>query len=188
MIINLGMPKTGSTSLQYFFKCGGSYKASHDICGAVSCGDCIRNNVENKRTPFTDCGDYNAWTQMDMCQPPDHCYFPQIDALPALLQAYPNAIYLLPKRDTRDWIQSLKEWDNRGKFRPMDVRFKDCRFATRGPITSFEEFLQDHFSRVRSLCSKHGVTLVEFFLEQAGPLFHAFPDIKQTCWGNHNQN
>lgn len=180
VLLNMGFPKTGSTSIHKFFQCGG-LSSSHWKCGEELCGGCIRENVRKSLPPFQGCGSFQVWAQMDTENPPDMCYFPQVDAMNALYEAHPDATWLLPQRPIDDWLLSLQKWDE------MDERIRQCDFDTRGRVDDFEMFAKEHFAAVRSFVLKHPtLTLIEFNISNPTPLFLAFPTIKQSCWGRSN--
>jgi hypothetical protein len=64
-VVNLGLPKMGTTSLRNFFACAGR-SASHWTCGAGSyCSMCIRDSVRMGLPPLDRCGNYDAYLQID---------------------------------------------------------------------------------------------------------------------------
>ena len=74
-----------------------------------TCAACLHRNIKIRdQAPLAGCGDYQAWTQIDdPNQDPAKCFFPQVDAVDALHKHYPDAVYLLPRRDTEDWVRSV---------------------------------------------------------------------------------
>eukprot|EP00978_Attheya_sp_CCMP212_P022307 scaffold66376_cov43-Attheya_sp.AAC.1 len=69
-----GLPKTGTSSVAKYFKCGG-HKAAHTwytpnrpmpphmrLAESEKCGVCIKRNVDASRPPFEGCGDANIWS------------------------------------------------------------------------------------------------------------------------------
>ena len=108
-VINLGLPKAGSSTLHRFFQCGG-VSSSHMFCGKRRrCAECIRTNLNNGSTPLEGCGNYSVFSQIDYPSvQKEECYFPQVDALQALYRHYPHAIYLLPRRNPEAWVRSVQ--------------------------------------------------------------------------------
>lgn len=185
-ILNMGFPKTGSSSLHKFLQCGGIY-SSHYNCGSKQkkCGICIRNNIKSSLPAFQGCGSYTAWSQMDITfidkNNPDICYFPQVDAMDELHQAYPNATWILPHRPIQDWLRSLQKWNN------FDKRIQHCEFETRERVDDLEAFWHEHVAAVRSFVKDHpSHRLVEYNISNPAALFSAFPSIKRTCWTQSN--
>jgi hypothetical protein len=69
-----GLPKTGTSSVAKYFKCGG-HKAAHTwyfpnrplpphmrLAESEKCGVCIKRNVDASRPPFEGCGDAEVWS------------------------------------------------------------------------------------------------------------------------------
>ena len=109
-IVNVGLPKSGSSSVEDYFLCGGNgtLNVSHWNCATmlsasqldgvphvyqmsptvfqVPCGDCVKKNVEAGRPPLASCGGYDVWAQIDVQGWPDgaSCYLPQVSALEEL--------------------------------------------------------------------------------------------------------
>ena len=107
----IGLPKTGTTSLHAFFKCGG-LSSSHWRCGGQTrCGECIKSNIQRGRPPVQGCGDFDVYAQMDVNADGNHpCYFPQIDALDVLYTHYPTATYIFNTRPFEHWNRSIHRW------------------------------------------------------------------------------
>uniref|UniRef100_A0A7S2YSF5 Sulfotransferase n=1 Tax=Entomoneis paludosa TaxID=265537 RepID=A0A7S2YSF5_9STRA len=128
-IINLGMPKMGSSSLHEFFKCSGTYNSSHYTCGprprgegkrgpGLRCGTCMERAWKKGLPLLKSCGGasnefkngYTAFMQMDYNTPGKTCFYPQMSALNAIHKEYPNATFVLISRPLDDWIRSLDDW------------------------------------------------------------------------------
>ncbi|KAL3809764.1 hypothetical protein ACHAXA_010719 [Cyclostephanos tholiformis] len=159
-VINLGMPKMGSTSLQYFFGCAG-YGSSHFWCGGKVCAECIRDSVMDGLMPFERCGGGPVYTQIDgHWRGTMHHYFPQVELLDALANSYDNATFVLTFRDAGDWYRSLTNWKpntNRRSLAERMVRANVTGLAVDGGDREgggprdFEDFLCRHVTRVREV-------------------------------------
>lgn len=90
-IINLGLPKVGSTTLAQFFECGGLRSNHWKIAtenatnGGVHVGQCMHGASTVGRLPLGYCEEqakvtdkFDAWLQMDYILKGE-CYFPQSD-------------------------------------------------------------------------------------------------------------
>lgn len=172
-VLNMGFPKTGSTSLHKFFQCAG-LSSSHWKCGKSFCGLCIKNNVVASKPPLLGCGKTDVWTQLDVENPPSECYFPQIQATEQLHKYYPHSTWLLPRRPYQDWLRSMHHWHS------MDQRIHKCL----PKVSDLQALLEDHVAFIRSF--NH--TIIEFNISSPEPLFKAFPNIKRSCWGHRNRN
>ena len=108
-IINLGFPKSGTSSLFDYYSCG-QVASSHHKCKQETCGECVFSNLKAGRAPLDECGNYAFYGQLDIdginydgqgiWPGNEHalCYFPQISALQELHDAYPNASFTLTTR------------------------------------------------------------------------------------------
>ncbi len=111
MVLVVGLPKSGTSSLQRYFACG-NRTATHWTCGDRHCAHVIQANLAAGRAPL-DGVDPRATvhTQLDYWGPPaEACFFPQVDALDALSRAYPRATLVLPTRPVEHWIRSVSTW------------------------------------------------------------------------------
>ena len=136
-IFVIGLPKTGTTSLHEFFKCGNRSSAHWKCIGKRRCGECIESNVQRQRPPMQGCGDFDVYAQMDVDGDGNHsCYFPQIDALDVLYRYYPGATYILNTRPFDHWNRSIHRWHGmynrlRHKCRWPFVQANDTDFFKR---------------------------------------------------------
>ena len=188
LVINLGLPKTGSTTLHHFFQCGG-FSSSHWFCGGKKkCAECIRANLKNGSAPLEGCDNFAVFTQID--DPsllPSSCYFPQVDALQALYRHYPHALFLLPRRNSGAWTRSVRKWSMMGSL--MSDRMRACTFQTRGKIEDLHQFYHEHLEAVRAFARVNPkMKILEYDVEQPKPLFDHFKNISQHCWGHWNIN
>merc|ERR1712151_1364485 len=68
----------------------------------MGCGALIRENIMNNNDPFYNM--YDVYAQLD-----GDCYFPQIEALDAIHEYYPNCTFILNVRNNvSTWINSVR--------------------------------------------------------------------------------
>ena len=125
--INLGFPKSGTSSLYDYYTCG-NVGSSHHKCKLETCGECVFANVEAGRAPLDSCGNYAFYGQLDIdgigydsegSWPGDKhalCYFPQLSALQELHDAYPTARFTLTTRPPAHWLASVDGWGLRDRL------------------------------------------------------------------------
>lgn len=122
-ILVMGMPKCGTSSLTHMFRKSLGYKkVSHWYCNdnkTIYCGTCMRTAVEddNNIGILRACGNFRVFAQMDMAGLPNpshkeagSCIFPQIEYMDRLYRDSPNATWILPFRNTTDWLHSVMNW------------------------------------------------------------------------------
>ena len=171
LVLVVGLPKAGTTSLQQYFECG-NRSVTHWECGDGPdrvCARVIRANLAAGRAPLAGVAG-TVHTQLDYWAP-DDCYFPQADdaALDALQAFYPNATWILNTRPVASWVRSVST------FRPgragTGERFEQtlrvllgssCRAALGGLLRTapagprepsdaeLAAFYEDHAARVRA--------------------------------------
>jgi hypothetical protein len=127
-ILNMGMPKSGSTTLYEFFKCAG-YNSTHQIIDDTIC---MRDAAFNELPPLSTCTPHvQAFLQLDANFPMglkkrvrrkhrpgfmvittkrDDCFYPQISLLDEIHKEAPNATFILNFRPVQDWIRSVGAW------------------------------------------------------------------------------
>jgi len=144
-LINLGLPKSGSTSLTGFISCATNMTVSHWTCKStdgklVFCGICVNDNMLNRRRLLLGCGGFNAYGQLDYAEAGGVCTFPQHHHLPLLTKQYPLALYVIVTRPTEPWANSVGRWGN------LKLRMRQCL-----PLdTDVGAFYDAHYARVRS--------------------------------------
>lgn len=183
-VLNLGMPKVGSTSLMQFFRCSG-WKASHwatirhGILGA-----CFQKAVNKGQPLLQSCDSWyhpkyyqekpkngdnrtEAVLQLDYTLVNGTCRFPQVQDLDKLHQEAPNATFVLMFRPINDWFVSMRDWRPpnplmkvNGTYLSFLDRMVDCDLPglPAGYGSSLEEMQQfwcGHVRRVRALVDKY---------------------------------
>ncbi len=198
-VINLGLPKMGTTSLQNFFACAGR-SASHWTCGTGSyCSMCIRDSVRMGLPPLERCGNYDAYLQIDGPRSKKRnsklLYFPQIEMLDEIVSAYPNATYVLTFRSMDGWYRSLSDWGAPKRFRTslsLKERMKrsnvtglyDDADGTRG----FGAFFCNHVKRVRDTVPWKRLVEIDIEDYDVGTMLAETFDADVGCWGHMNAN
>ena len=111
------------------------------------------------------------------------CYYPQIDALEALHDYYPDAAFILNIRPAAHW-RSVSHWGN------MKQRLTQCNISTKpGGRAPDIAWYHSHLAYIRSFVAKHpSHQLLELYIEDpsASQLLHAAFGIETKCWGHKN--
>jgi hypothetical protein len=190
-ILNVGMPKCGSTTLQHFFKCVG-FVASHEENGFQ-----FKKAVDEGKPPIsTTRPHHDAILQMDKNY--YKCAYPQIQFLDEIHAERPNATFVLNFRPIVDWITSARKWHG------MAVRWAHCELPglicpngqhTASPYcTDFDlrQWWCGHVKHMREFVNQYPThKLIELDLYDTittskvmAQLFHT----NETCWGQSNVN
>lgn len=107
-VINLGMPKMGSTSLHSYFKCGG-YTSVHYTCTKkAACSRCIKGAIEAGLPPFSACNMTNVDSFAQIDSGPENLV--QVNYLDQIVSGVPNATFILTFRNMTNWYTSLTNW------------------------------------------------------------------------------
>ena len=132
-ILNVGMPKTGSSTFHNFFTCAG-YRSNHDMDGYCMYKAITKMNKKGRGlpNPISGCQTSNgmeALMQLDIQKPPlGQCWYPQISFLDEFHAEVPNATLIIAFRPIKDWIASAIRWTN------MNHRWNACRHNIPGLI------------------------------------------------------
>jgi len=127
-VLNMGMPKLGSTSLYEYFRCSG-FDATHwNLRTSDYEGLCMRDAVRVGLPPLQTCAlDRHAIMQMDVALPMgskykmqrsvftsselrDDCFFPQLSILEEIHDDSPHSTFIITFRPIEDWIRSMIGW------------------------------------------------------------------------------
>lgn len=122
-IVNLGLPKSGTTSLQRVLELFGltssHWTVSDSETGAAKAfkyvGEVIYSNYLGGRSIFEGFSPDSAITQLDVCVPSSGLnLWPQLDPLitTKIPKQYPGCKILLLKRDPRKVVSSMKKWND----------------------------------------------------------------------------
>ena len=124
LVLNLGIFKSGTTSLQQFFKCNG-WKASHNMdCGAERCSSALYRFLESRHwlspgphpvlTAHKAANEEKAFRQImgpyDVHAELNHasdCSFPQVEHAEALVAALPGACFVVTSRPPEHFAHSV---------------------------------------------------------------------------------
>jgi hypothetical protein len=202
-IILVGMPKSGTTSVGGFFRSAG-FSTCDDKCIAggqkrVTIATCIRQAVVDGKPPLATCGDYEAYAQADVAYPDAKvgCYFPQIQALEAIHNENPSAVFVLNLRNVTHWTTSVWNWPPNvppGPSHPMSLSYRLGKCEV-GPNSTSPEALAawycEHTLRIREFVAQHpSHTLVEVDIEDAasGEKLANFFGVDPSHWKHKNKN
>lgn len=140
-IIIMGLPNSGSIALHRYFQCRGM-GSRHYCCGvgdgeddfentqfpcrapskatatARTCGECVLNNMKERRAPFDGChpgstDSIQVWSSFDV-ETQEEWFLPQHFAIGLLQEAYPNATWILNRRSSPEvWAESIVHWHSK---------------------------------------------------------------------------
>jgi len=125
-VLNMGFPKTGSSTLYQFFDCAG-YNATHWRSNDDFEGICMRDATNIGLPPIKTCApNKEALLQMDVTLPfgvqyqirkrnvsfrqRDECFFPQLSLLEEIHEEVPDATFVINFRPIKDWLRSMIGW------------------------------------------------------------------------------
>ena len=177
----VGMPKSGTSSIHDFFRCGGVKSVTHQTCGNVSCARCIWDNVARKRDVLDGCR-YTVYTQLDYERYGNtFCFFPQQN-LSLLHESYPSSTFILNTRNPIGWVNSVSNW---GALR---ARLGQCHL---GPYDLSHDdemiaFYNAHSRYVREFARATGHRLVEVDIERNVTALVEATGIHESCFRDAN--
>mmetsp|Transcript_3117 Transcript_3117/g.3694 ORF Transcript_3117/g.3694 Transcript_3117/m.3694 type:complete len:341 (-) Transcript_3117:510-1532(-) len=205
--INVGMPKSGSTSITHLFKMAGITNCHYDNCKKNhpknknknkkrACGVCIKDIIDNhrQRNIFSECGDFTMWGEMNIIEE-KACIFPQIKYLENIYTDAPHATWIMPMRNVSDWLDSVSKWGHYpGEFRNQ---FRLCNFQQIG-FNGSTDAMDDrkmmamycnHIVQIREFVKSHPtLSLIEFRIEDpnVGKFLESLLPIDAADWGKQN--
>ena len=132
-LFNLGMSKSGSTSLSSYLTChnlnGFHYKKCLPVTGSGAhpphaCAFCVINALERNVTIESTCGEFDYFAEFNYKSTLNNgtfqCLFPTFTHLDAIDAMYPGSKYFMPMRNVNKWLDSAKHWGD------MVSRFDRC--------------------------------------------------------------
>jgi len=187
-ILNMGMPKLGSSTLTSYFSCKGFIATHWTTKSDKFEGLCMRDAVRIGLPPLQTCSPNNdAFLQMDvefpvgfapsgvgiaLAKDRDDCFFPQLSILEEIHDESPDATFIINFRPMKDWIKSVVGWG-------MMDRLEKCHLPnlpygvpgiTDGETgqaleATMAQFFCSHVQHVRNFVNTHPThTLIELDL------------------------
>jgi hypothetical protein len=194
-IILVGVPKSGSTSVGEFFQSAGFSTCEH-ICRDYV-GACLQLAIADGKPPLATCGDYDAYGDASIIYPKkgEHCFFAQIQALEAIHNENPSAVFVLNLRNVTHWTTSVLNWPpHSSPHHPGSLSYQLAKCQA-GPTNSSSPALAawycEHTQRIREFVAKHSShTLIEIDIEDAasGEKLANFFGVDPSHWKHKNKN
>lgn len=188
MIILIGFPKSGTTSFNDLFKASG-YKSYHYAYKGKSIGLIIRDNIEHGKKMLHGFDDDCAITQMDICETPKRTFFPQITHYERLYSEYPNAVYILNKRDKYSLLSSFKRWN---KYNTRLLKHCSHWFE---PVSDYDDddkilwLIDTHYNNVETFFTIVGAKFIVYDIEKDGVnLLTPYIKLRGTKFPHSNKN
>ena len=203
-VINLGLPKSGSSSVADFFQCVG-LRTSHHGCKTSDtenlgpCGICAKRNDETGHPLLLGCGEYDVWAQMDVDgeigrqEGQMECFLPQVTRLSELHEQSPNALFVLPTRPADHWVASVNNWKD------LHKRLFQCGLPGLNLVDNpsdeaqddlLKQFYFNHTLSVREFMATQSSAFIEFDIEEKEELVGAqladATGLSASCWGQSN--
>ena len=194
LVVNLGMPKMGSTSLHSYFKCGG-HTSVHWLCGGgkTYCGDCIEKAIKSDLLPlpYSTCKMKKMASYAQIDRGPENLV--QVNYLNEIVSGIPNATFILTFRNMTNWFRSLTNWgtpENNMRKRFERANITGLPEGVGKNVSQFSSFYCEYVKRVRKEVAKYPGRheLIEIDIEDptVGRQVEEAFGIKETCWGHKN--
>ena len=147
----------------------------------------MAQSVKEGLPPLQLCRSVDVYTQIDGSVNKT-LYFPQIELLEELVDAYPNATFLLTFRRMDDWFKSLSSWGS--LWRRMlfaNLTIGNTSLGA-GSQEDFSDFFCEHVRRVREIVPANRLVEVDIDDPNIGSRMSDIFDIDEECWGQVNVN
>lgn len=190
----LSLPKSGTTSLSKFLKCGG-LKAPHTYGHRESdgknfrLGTCMEENFVTDRPLLTNCRPdfYHAYSDIGTVSKRTGCFYPSIQALDRIARDYPTATLIVSYRS--GWYDAAQKW-NHGTL--VKRWTSHCGvFPNSTDAEEWQEFYERHRRRIRQTVESFPtLSYLEFNLTDpmAGQKLSDFTGIDASCWRDCKPN
>tara|TARA_R110002049_G_scaffold23545_3_gene83336 strand:- start:53458 stop:54093 length:636 start_codon:yes stop_codon:yes gene_type:complete len=195
--INLGLPKTGTTTLTDALRHAGltvadwrirSGETAHQDLVGQFVGKMIYTDYYDSGDPLARLGEFDFINEMS-CVRHDHSLWPQTDwgVISAIRRHHPQVKFLLSHRDPAKTANSMMRWNNLGKTRlpRADVPGLPRGFGT--TEAELARWLEGHFAFVRQVFQGCD-SFLEFDIEDgdARDRIADFLGIDLPWWGQSN--
>ena len=156
-VFQIGFNKCGTRSLHHLFESAG-YKCAHWEKGAIARD--IGKSMTEGAEPLLAWPDVVLFSDMELLLPRKFGHFEGAKQFAYLHKCFPDAKFILNKRDVEDWLFSRLD-HNRGTY-ARNYRKHYELTSTRELFDHWRRDWEDHFSAVRSYFAPFPGTLFEF--------------------------
>lgn len=169
-------------------------------CHLCRVGQCMARNHKLDRPLVEGCGGYKVYTDSgliwyDDANLKERCFYPGVHGLDNIAKHYPNATILHIKRNTSEWVQSSRKWNNiLGRMAtfcegfPRQKAVKDEE--TEVTDDAWADWYDQYAEKIRSFASNNpAMTYVEAELgsPKTAAILEEATGISQECLGHHHK-
>ncbi|KAL3773296.1 hypothetical protein ACHAW5_000243 [Stephanodiscus triporus] len=186
-IISLNLPKTATTTMSVYFRCGGFNSAHTYSSGSNRIGECMRDNLLSDAPPFRGCDTTREGKRIqfysDIGTVEPRCFYSSLHdgGLEHIFKFYPRATIFMVHRKFEDWYESVSKW---GRGRLFHKWRNACGFAgphsdvlnstdkrcTQEDVTCWRSFYNAHTEKIRRFAIDHpSLTYLELQLDETTP-------------------
>lgn len=195
-VINLGFPKSGTTTLGEALKQAGLRVADWKIRPGQSqtmrgfVGKLMYDGYFETGDPLQHLHEFNAFTEIEIVREGKNLW-PQTDwALLAAIRArYPGAKFILSHRDPAKHADSMRRWSNLGKSRLPGHAVPGLPEGFGGRPGELERWIEGHVAFCRQVFAGAG-DFMDYDIEDPGARgrISDFLGIELPWWGTANRN
>ena len=198
-VINLGLPKTGTTTLSRALRRSGLKVADWRVRASQTdntaqhnqlVGELVYKGYFETGDPLAQFGEFGAITEMSAIVP-GHNYWPQTDwgVLSAIMEHHPDARFLLSARDPARTADSMLRWNSLGKRRLPRQYVPGLPFGYGKTAPEIQRWIEGHYAFCRRVFEGTG-KLLEFNVAdpEAPEQISAFIGRDMPWWGRANTN
>lgn len=194
-VVNLGLPKSGTTTLGEALKQAGMKVADWKIRPGQSetrgfVGKLMYDGWFTSGDPLQHLSDFNAFTEIDVVREGKN-FWPQCDwaLLSAIRGLYPGAKFILTHRDPAKHADSMRRWSNLGTRRLPQNAIPGLPEGFGAKPGELERWIEGHTAFCRQVFAG-SPDFLEYDIEDsdAKERIEAFLGIDLPWWGKANAN
>lgn len=195
-VINLGFPKSGTTTLAEALRRAGLRVADWKIRPGQSktmrgfVGKLMYHGYYETGDPLHYLGDFNAFTEIEVVREGKNLW-PQTDwaLLSAIRAHYPGARFILSRRAPDKHASSMRRWSNLGTTRLPDNAVPGLPAGFGHAPGELERWIEGHATFCRQVFAGQD-DFLEYDVEDpdARDRIAAFLDLELPWWGTANRN
>lgn len=198
-VINLGLPKSGTTTLGEALKRAGLKVADWRIRQGQSTGDALRRQFVGKLMyegyfetgdPLGKMAEFDAFTEIDIVRNGLNLW-PQTDwgLLNAIRTRYPDAKFILTHRDAAQLSDSMGRWSNLGRKRLPNNAIPGLPEGFGSTDAERIRWIEGHYAFCRRVFEAEDCFLEYDIADpQAQQKISAFLGVDLPWWGKANEN
>ncbi|CAB9518608.1 expressed unknown protein [Seminavis robusta] len=197
-ILVTALPKSGTTTISEYFRCGlGQWASAHQQTlnltnfKSTTIGHCMMENLNSGLPLLHRCGNARVFSDIGIFLiKQSTCYYPTLHGgLEEFAKAYPYGTILHLRRNFKSWYDSSNRWGDLLKRWSSSQMCRNIFPPPHSNQSAWENFYRGHDKLIEDFAQEHPtISYLDIPLASAGTVLHETFGFAAECWGHANIN